>query len=323
MRGPNIGSPLSCSFPSHPPLACPGQAAAQPAGAAHSLGPFVGSCSKPPPPAPPSTLMDLHITKERYHPTLLRRGPACSLLPKTGQVPSPCPASPTNTQVLKRHAHLCGDLAYPPYFLPTPDHLPCPVGPEVGSALQPPGHQASLCFLTLASSWSPKALFLSMLPPSPLPCGPCSAVLSPIPSCSTYVVTPPPTPHAAAPRSPALTPTSWTFPSGDPAAFSSRIPFRLPDPFHLTKDCRISVLELYLLPHPMGAHGWAILPTRHLSSPSLQRCPSPRPLVQTKSTHRRQASCWGTVPAGFDCIKCAGGAERPTRTKGFQGVGAG
>lgn len=137
------------------------------------------------------------------------------------------------------------------------------------------------------------------------------------------MLSPHPSPDAAAPRSPALTPTSWTFPSGDPADFSSRIPFRLPDPFHLAKDCRISVLDLYLLPHPMGAHGWAILPTRHLSSPSLQRCPSPRPLVQTKSTHRNQASCWGTVPAGFDCIKCAGGADRPTRTKGFQGVGAG
>lgn len=205
---------------------------------------------------------------------------------------------------------------------------------------------SSLCLTTFPAPWALRLGLPSRTPQSTrhpsasshlLPLGPpkpCSFQCCPTSQWSLlccvvtyplllYLCCHPTPPDAAAPRSPALTPTSWTFPSGDPAAFSSRIPFRLPDPFHLAKDCRISVLELYLLPHPMGAHGWAILPTRHLSSPSLQRCPSPRPLVQTKSTHRRQASCWGTVPAGFDCIKCAGGADRPTGTKGFQGVGAG
>lgn len=184
------------------------------------------------------------------------------------------------------------------------------MSPEVGSALHPPEHQASFCFLSVF-------LFLSVLPASPLPCGPLlRSVLSPLPS-------PRRSSQVSSPDS-----MDWTFPSSDPAAFSSRIKSpRLPNPFHSDKDCRISVLELCcclllpLLPHSMEARGWAILPTRHLSNPSLRRCPSPRPLIQTKSTYRPQASCW--VPAGFDYTECAGGADRPTRTTGICIVGEG
>lgn len=124
-------------------------------GHAHSLGPFHGPRSKPPPPAPPSSLMDLHITEEGPLTTPATRV-VCMQPAAQKKAGTLCSGSSANSQVLKRHVHLFWDLAT--HLVPSPG-LPCPMGPGVGSA---PTAQSTLHLFPRfsSSSWSAQALFL-------------------------------------------------------------------------------------------------------------------------------------------------------------------
>lgn len=91
--------------------------ASQP-GDAHSFGSFYGPRSKPPPPAPPSTLMDLHITEEG-HPPSPSGWSACSLLPKRRLAPSLLRFFCQLSSPQKTCSSFLGP-GYPPYSIPRP-----------------------------------------------------------------------------------------------------------------------------------------------------------------------------------------------------------
>lgn len=132
-------------------------------GHAHSLGPFHGPRSKPPPPAPPSTLMDLHITEEGPPHHLRRQGglyAACC--PKEGRHPLLrffCQlSSPQKT---------CSSFlgpGYPPCSIPRPSLPPW----ALGLGLPPPPRAPCTCFPGLVPLPGLPRPFSSKAAPLPL-----------------------------------------------------------------------------------------------------------------------------------------------------------